>query len=114
MPLEGDFRQQAEASRAELVELVADVDEQLAESFLAEEPISPADLAAAIRRATLALKFVPVFMGRWGALTARGIRPVLRRPAPACQRASVSSTAVQACSACSWAAHALRTWVRRS
>ena len=64
MPLEGEFKAQAEAARAELIEAVADADEQLAEAFLAEEPISPHDLQAAIRRAALALKFVPVFMGR--------------------------------------------------
>ena len=70
MPLEGDFKQQAETARAELVELVADVDEQLAESFLQELPISAEELAAAVRRATLALKFVPIFMGRYAVLVA--------------------------------------------
>ena len=65
VPLEGEFKDKAEAARAELVEIVADVDEQLAEAFLAEEPISPDALQAAVRRAALALKFVPVFMGRW-------------------------------------------------
>jgi hypothetical protein len=39
------------------------VDDTLAELFLSEEPITPEQLAAAIRRATLANKFVPVFMG---------------------------------------------------
>jgi hypothetical protein len=41
----------------------AQVDDQLAELFLSEEPVAPQELAAAIRRATLANKFVPVFMG---------------------------------------------------
>lgn len=35
----------------------------MAELFLAEEPIEAAELAAAIRRTTLANKFAPVFMG---------------------------------------------------
>ncbi len=39
------------------------VDDHLAELFLLEEPIEAAELKAAIRRATLANKFVPVFMG---------------------------------------------------
>jgi hypothetical protein len=39
------------------------VDDELAELFLAEEPITPEALAAAIRRATLGLRFQPVFMG---------------------------------------------------
>lgn len=36
---------------------------QVAELFLAEKPLDPAVLRAAIRRATLALKFQPVLMG---------------------------------------------------
>lgn len=39
------------------------VDDHLAELFLSEEPIEAPELQAAIRRATLANKFVPVFMG---------------------------------------------------
>jgi hypothetical protein len=39
------------------------VDEQLGELFLMEEPIDGDTLRAAIRRATLSLRFVPVFMG---------------------------------------------------
>jgi translation elongation factor EF-G len=39
------------------------VDEELGDLFLAEAPISADQLHAAIRRATLALKFQPVFMG---------------------------------------------------
>jgi translation elongation factor EF-G len=42
---------------------VLQVDDQLAELFLSEEPIDAEQLAAAIRRATLANKFAPVFMG---------------------------------------------------
>lgn len=43
--------------------LSCQVDDHLAELFLSEEPIEPAELKAAIRRATLTNKFVPVFMG---------------------------------------------------
>jgi translation elongation factor EF-G len=43
--------------------LCVQVDDHLAELFLLEEPIEAAELKAAIRRATLANKFVPVFMG---------------------------------------------------
>jgi hypothetical protein len=43
--------------------LLLQVDDQLAELFLSEEPIDAEQLAAAIRRATLANKFAPVFMG---------------------------------------------------
>nr|GLL40751.1 elongation factor G-2, mitochondrial isoform X2 [Ipomoea trifida] len=49
--------------RRELIEAVSEVDEKLAESFLSDEPISNDDLEEAIRRATVAREFVPVFMG---------------------------------------------------
>lgn len=50
--------------RAELVERVAEADETVGELFLMEEPVDADTLRDGIRRATLALKFVPVFMGR--------------------------------------------------
>ncbi|WP_367871038.1 elongation factor G [Luteolibacter sp. Populi] len=53
----------AEAAYAELVSAVADVDEQLGEKFLMEEPITKEELKLAIRRATIANKLVPVAGG---------------------------------------------------
>ncbi len=53
----------AEAAYTELVDTVASVDDELGEKFLMEEPITPADLKAAIRRATIANKLVPVAGG---------------------------------------------------
>lgn len=44
---------EAAQRRAELVEAIADVDEQLGELFLMEEPIDEATLREAIRRATV-------------------------------------------------------------
>ncbi|KAF9600647.1 hypothetical protein IFM89_011230 [Coptis chinensis] len=61
--------------RRELIEVVSEVDDQLAEAFLADEPISPNDLEMAIRRATIAQKFVPVFMG--SAFKNKGVQPLL-------------------------------------
>ncbi|KAL2652086.1 hypothetical protein R1flu_020214 [Riccia fluitans] len=49
--------------RRELIEVVSEVDEELAEKFLSDEAISVDELEAAIRRATISLQFVPVFMG---------------------------------------------------
>ncbi|GAB4850575.1 Elongation factor G-2, mitochondrial [Ancistrocladus abbreviatus] len=49
--------------RRELIEMVSEVDDKLAESFLADDPISSSDLEEAIHRATVARKFIPVFMG---------------------------------------------------
>ncbi|KAL4392921.1 hypothetical protein AHAS_Ahas02G0000300 [Arachis hypogaea] len=61
--------------RRELIEAVSEVDDQLAEAFLGDEPISPADLQEAIRRATIARKFVPVFMG--SVFKNKGVQPLL-------------------------------------
>ena len=62
----GSAAELAEATKArrhEIVEGVAEVDDQLAEKFLAEEPVSNEELWAAIRRATIALKMTPVMCG---------------------------------------------------
>jgi elongation factor G len=58
-----EFKDKADAARAEIVQQVADVDDELAEKFINEEPVSVEELRAAIRRATLALKMTPVMCG---------------------------------------------------
>ena len=58
-----EFADRAKIARMEIIESVAEVDDQLAEKFIAEEPVSDEDLRAAIRRATLALKMTPVMCG---------------------------------------------------
>ena len=65
----------AKAKRAELIEIVADVDDELAELFLNEQPITNEALSEAIRRATINLKFSPVLMG--SALANKTVQPVL-------------------------------------
>lgn len=64
MPLNGGLKEEADVYRTQLVERLANVDEQIGEMFLMEEPIDADTLMVGIRRATLARKFVPVFMGR--------------------------------------------------
>ncbi|PKA55726.1 Elongation factor G, mitochondrial [Apostasia shenzhenica] len=61
--------------RHELIEVVSEVDDQLADAFLNDEPISADDLRMAIRRATISRKFVPVFMG--SAFKNKGVQPLL-------------------------------------
>ena len=61
--------------RRELIETVSEVDDILAEAFLADETISDADLEGAIRRATIARKFIPVFMG--SAAKNTGVQPLM-------------------------------------
>ena len=64
-----DQQQLAEGKRAELVERVAEADDELSELFLMEQPIDAGTLQDAIRRATLSLKFVPILMGRQARLS---------------------------------------------
>lgn len=49
--------------RNELVEQLADLDEEICELFLNDEFVSPEILKKAIRKVTVDLKFVPVFIG---------------------------------------------------
>ncbi|GIL82330.1 hypothetical protein Vretimale_11788 [Volvox reticuliferus] len=67
--------EEMEARRLELLEKVSEVDDALAEKFLAEEPVGAEELRAAIRRATLELRFQPVFMG--SAFKNKGVQPLL-------------------------------------
>jgi len=53
----------AEAARRELIEALADLDDEIADAFLAEAEIDPLTLKAAIRRQTVANRFVPVIGG---------------------------------------------------
>ncbi|MGV3625653.1 MAG: elongation factor G [Archangium sp.] len=58
-----EYADETRERRAKMIEQVADVDDQLAEKYLGGEEISVADLRAAIRRATIALKMTPVLCG---------------------------------------------------
>jgi elongation factor G len=59
----GDMASLVAEKRKALVEAVAEVDEELGEVFLMGEDPTAEQLAAAIRRATIARDFAPVFMG---------------------------------------------------
>jgi elongation factor G len=65
----------AEERRKMLIETLADVDDEIAELFLDEKEPTVEQLKAAVRRATIALKFTPVFMG--SALADKAIQPML-------------------------------------
>ncbi|KAL4929971.1 elongation factor G [Aspergillus undulatus] len=65
----------AEERRRMLIETLADVDDEIAEIFLMEETPSEQQLKDAIRRATIGLKFTPVFMG--SALANKSVQPML-------------------------------------
>ncbi|KAL1965912.1 hypothetical protein VTN77DRAFT_5045 [Rasamsonia byssochlamydoides] len=65
----------AEERRKMLIEMLADVDDEMAELFLEEKEPTVEQIKAAIRRATIGLKFTPVFMG--SALADKSIQPML-------------------------------------
>jgi elongation factor G len=50
-------------ARHELVGALADFDDHVAEKYLSDQPVSAEEMIPAIRKATLTLKFVPVYMG---------------------------------------------------
>ncbi len=68
-------RQLAEEKRRKLVETLADVDDEIAEIFLEEQTPTVDQIKAAVRRATISLKFTPVFMG--SALADKSVQPML-------------------------------------
>ena len=70
-----DLKAQADEYREKLLEAAADADEALMEKYLDGKSISEAELRAAIRKATLALKIVPIVCGT--AFRNKGVQPML-------------------------------------
>ncbi len=69
------YRSDALKYRDRLIETVAEFDDDIMEAYLSEVPIPAEKLIAAIRRATIDLKLVPVLCG--SALKNKGIQPLL-------------------------------------
>jgi elongation factor G len=70
-----ELRAQADAARATMIEAIADVDDQVATLFLEGKEPSEALLRAALRRATVAGRAVPVLVG--AAFKNKGVQPLL-------------------------------------
>ena len=70
-----DMRSETADSRDELIEHLANADDQIGELFLDEKTPTTEDIHAAIRRATIARTFTPVMMGT--ALKNKGVQPLL-------------------------------------
>ncbi|HEY8492228.1 MAG TPA: elongation factor G [Dehalococcoidia bacterium] len=70
-----ELREEAARRRDELVERVAEVDEQLMISYIEGHEVTKMELQKAIRRATLANQITPVLCG--SALKNKGIQPLL-------------------------------------
>jgi elongation factor G len=74
-PIPAEWADQAADHRERLIEKAAEQDDALMEAYVAESPIEEAQLLAAIRRATIQLRLVPVLCGT--ALRNKGIQPLL-------------------------------------
>jgi len=70
-----DFRAEAESRREQLLETLAETDDEIADRYLGELSVTDAELIRAIRKATVSLKLVPVLCG--AALRNKGIQPIL-------------------------------------
>ena len=70
-----DMQAAAEKHREQMLEALAEVDDDIMEAYLSEIPIAEEILGNAIRRATITLKLVPVLCG--SALRNKGIQPLL-------------------------------------
>jgi elongation factor G len=70
-----DMLDAVKAAREKLLEAAADQDERLMEKYLNGEEISEAELRAALRAATVAMKIVPVVSG--SAFKNKGVQPLL-------------------------------------
>jgi elongation factor G len=75
VPIPEELEEEAGIYREHLLEALSDIDDSIMERYLAEEPLEPSVLKAAVRRAVLSLKMVPVFCGT--ALKNKGIQPLL-------------------------------------
>ncbi|HUS60417.1 MAG TPA: elongation factor G [Nevskiaceae bacterium] len=71
----GDLRKQLKKTREELVEKIAENDEKLMDKYLVGEEVSVVELKKALRKATIANKFVPVYCG--ASLRNKGVQVML-------------------------------------
>ncbi|MGA3279613.1 MAG: elongation factor G [Smithella sp.] len=70
-----EFWDEVKLRREKMIETLAEVDDNLADKYLTGEEITAAEIEAALRKATISLKIVPVLCG--AALRNKGIQPVL-------------------------------------
>jgi len=74
-PIPAEMAERVATAREQLLEAVADVNDKLLEKYLLGEEIDAAELAAAIRTATVGIKFTPIVCGT--AFRNKGVQPLL-------------------------------------
>jgi len=75
VPIPDELRKAVESARVELIARIADVDDEVAALYLANQHVPSPTLKTAIRRATIANHFIPVIAG--SAYLQVGIQPLL-------------------------------------
>ena len=75
IPVPDEYKEEAQSRREEMIEQIAEIDDNIMEKFLGGEEISNEELKAALRRATLDLKAFPVFAG--SAFKNKGVQMML-------------------------------------
>ncbi|MCE9673660.1 elongation factor G [Myxococcus stipitatus] len=70
-----DYKDAADAARAELLEAAAEQDDALTEKFLEGQELTEAEIRQAIRKGCVGLKLFPVFCG--SAFRHKGVQPLL-------------------------------------
>jgi elongation factor G len=70
-----DLKKKAEAFHAQLVESIAENDDEILHKFLEGEEISASELRSSLRKSTIALKVFPVVVGT--AFKNKGVQPLL-------------------------------------
>src|SRR5688500_18783178 len=75
VPVPADMADLVREYREKMIEALAEVDEHLMEKFVGEEPISPEEIKAAVRKGTIAMKLFPVITG--ASFKNKGVQPLL-------------------------------------
>jgi elongation factor G len=70
-----ELKKKAEAFHAQLVESIAENDDEILHKFLEGEEITPGELRSSLRKSTIALKVFPVVVGT--AFKNKGVQPLL-------------------------------------
>jgi elongation factor G len=74
-PIDGKLLADAKAARERMIEAIAEVDDAVMARFVHAEEPTPDELRAGLRRATIAMKAVPVICG--SAFKNKGVQPLL-------------------------------------
>ncbi len=70
-----EYREDVARYRERMIETVADADDHLLEKYVAGKEVSEEEIVAALRKGTIAIRFVPVLCG--AAFKNKGIQPLL-------------------------------------